>query len=150
MVTLEQIRKKYEDLAKANTTSSKKFTVKGGQYPGTFPIKAYKTGNLRSTIRVLITSKEAGKVVLDLAAVRYSVFLNSGFRHYRSGNIIRRPFAAAAANDKALKQMINEYTKATIDNVILTELELVKGKLGKFGVGPKISPNSSTKRYTYP
>ncbi len=143
MVTLEDIRKKYESLAKANALSTSK------QYKG-YPTRAYKTGTLYKSIRALITSKEAGKVVLDLAAVRYAVFLNMGFRHYRSGQIIKRPFATAAANDKQIKQMINAYTKASVDSIILTELELVKGKLGKFGLGPKISPNSSTKRYTYP
>lgn len=143
MATLEEVRKKYEDLAKANVLST------STTYLG-YPTRAYKTGNLYKSIRVLMTGKEAGRVTLDLAAVRYAVFLNSGFNHYRSGNFIRRPFAAAAADSKELQQIIGDYQKSTQEKIALEQLEIVKQKLGKFGLGPKISPNSSTKRYSYP
>lgn len=143
MVTLEDIRAKYETLAKANALSTSK-TYKG------YPTKAYKTGTLYKSIRVLITSKEAGKVVLDLAAVRYALFLNNGFTHYRSKKFIRRPFAAAAADSKEIKQLIKEYAKSVSDEIVLEQLEIIKPKLGKYGLGPKISPASKTKRYRYP
>jgi hypothetical protein len=140
--TLEDIRFKYESLAKENAISTSK------NYLG-YPTRAYKTGTLYKSIRVLLTSKEAGKVVFDLAAVRYGVFLNYGFTHYGSKKFIRRPFAAAAADDKELKQLIDDYTKDIISEIVLEQLEIIKPKLEKYGLGPKISPNSSTKRYTY-
>lgn len=142
MVTLEDIRKKYETLAKANALSTSK------KYQG-YPTRAYKTGTLYKSIRGLITSKEAGKIVLDLVAVRYALFLNNGFTHYRSKKFIRRPFATAAADDKAIKQLIKEYNKSMVEEIVLEQLEIIKPKLGKYGLGPKISPNSKTKRYTY-
>lgn len=142
MVSLEDIRKKYEDLAKLNAISLSK------TYDG-YPTRAYKTGTLYKSIRVLVTAKQAGRVVLDLAAVRYSVFLNSGFTHYRSGKFIRRPFATAATNDKEFKQVIDDYFLATQDEVVAKQLEIVTQKLAKYGLADKISPNSSTKRYSY-
>lgn len=144
MVTLEDIRQKYETLAKANSLSTSK-TYKG------FPTRAYKTGRLYKSMRGLITSKEAGKVVLDVAAVRYALFLNEGFNHYSSKppKFIRRPFVTAAANDKAIKQLITEYNKSMVEEIVLEQLEIIKPKLGKYGLGPKISPASKTKRYTY-
>lgn len=142
MVTLEDIRKKYETLAKANALSTSK-TYKG------YPTRAYKTGKLYKSLRALITSKEAGKVILDMAAVRYALFLNNGFTHYRSKKFIRRPFVTAAADDKAIKQLINEYNKSMIEEIVLEQLEIIKPKLGKYGLGPKISPASKNKRYTY-
>lgn len=153
MVGLEEIRKKYEDLAKANTTASKskRYTINDGEYGGTYPVRAYRTGALKNSIRVLLTSKEAGKVVLDLASVRYGVFLNRGFHPWwNRKKTIRRPFAAAAANDKKLKQLIDEYQKSVVKEVVLEQLQIVTEKLGKFGLGPKISPASKTKRYSYP
>lgn len=153
MVTLEQIRKQYEDLAKANTTASKskRFTINDGEYGGTYPVRAYRTGALKSSIRVLLTSKEAGKVVFDLASVRYGVFLNRGFHPWwNRKKTIRRPFAAAAANDKKVKQLIDEYQKSVVEEVVLEQLQIVTEKLGKYGLGPKISPASKTKRYKYP
>lgn len=150
MVGLEDIRRRYEELAKANTTSNKTYTVSDGTYSGTFPVTAFKTGNLRSSIRVLIKSKDAGRAVLDLVAVRYSVFLNSGFLHWRSKKVVRRPFAVEAANSKELKQVIGDYGKSTQAGVVVEQLEIVKSKLSNFGLGPKISPNSKTKRYSYP
>jgi hypothetical protein len=142
MVTLEDIRKKYETLAKANALSTSK------TYQG-YPTRAYKTGKLYKSIRALITSKEAGKVILDMVAVRYALFLNYGFTHYRSKKFIRRPFVTAAADDKSIKQLIEEYNKSMVEEIVLEQLEIIKPKLGKYGLGPKISPNSSTKRYTY-
>ena len=140
--TLEDIRFKYESLAKANAVSTSK------RYKG-YPTRAYKTGTLYKSIRALITSKEAGKVILDLAAVRYALFLNIGFTHYRSKKFIQRPFATAAADDKKLKQLIDTYTKDIMQEIVLEQLEIIKPKLGKYGLGPKISPASKTKRYTY-
>jgi len=142
MVTLEDIRKKYETLAKANALSTSK------TYQG-YPTRAYKTGKLYKSIRALVTSKEAGKVILDVVAVRYALFLNYGFTHYRSKKFIRRPFVTAAADDKAVKQLINEYNKSMIEEIVLEQLEIIKPKLGKYGLGPKISPASKNKRYTY-
>lgn len=142
MVTLEDIRKKYETLAKANALSTSK------TYQG-YPTRAYKTGKLYKSIRALITSKEAGKVILDMVAVRYALFLNNGFVHYRSKKLIKRPFVTAAADDKSIKQLINEYNKSMIEEIVLEQLEIIKPKLGKYGLGPKISPASKTKRYTY-
>jgi hypothetical protein len=132
--SLEDIRSKYQELAKAFAVStSATYTVKG-KYSGTFPTRAYKTGRLYKSINVLLTSKEANRVVMDLAAVRYSIFLNSGFEHWKSGKVIRRPFAVAAAEDKVLAQMVGDYQKGVLQEVALEQLELVGKKLSLFGV----------------
>ena len=135
--TLEDIRSKYQELAKffaINDTA--KYTVKGGRYPGPFPTRAYKTGRLYKSIAVLLTSKESQKVVLDLAAVRYGIFLNSGWKSSK-GKIVRRPFAVAAANDKQLAQMIDAYQKGVMQKVVLEQMQLIGQKLSLFGVARK-------------
>ena len=141
MVQLEDIRVKYESLAKTYIVSSDKWQG--------YPTRAYKTGALQKSIQVLKTYADASRVVFDLKTLRYGVFLNFGFHHWRSKKFIRRPFADAAANDQSLKQLIGDYQQQTAQDVAVEQLNIVRGKLGKYGQGPKISPNSSTKRYSY-
>ena len=141
MVQLEDIRVKYESLAKTYIVSSDKWQG--------YPTRAYKTGALQKSIQVLKTYADASRVVFDLKTLRYGVFLNFGFHHWRSKKFIRRPFADAAANDQSLKQLIGDYQQQTAQDIAIEQLNIVRGKLGKYGVGPKISPNSSTKRYSY-
>lgn len=134
--TAEDIRVKYENVAK--------YLITVGN------TRAFKTGALRNSIKVLKTFQDAKRIVFDLTSLRYGVFLNFGFTHWRSGKFIIRPFATEASNSKPLQQMIEDYNKGQQEDIALKQLELIKGKLSKFGLGPKISPNSSTKRYTYP
>lgn len=136
IATSEDIRVKYENVAK--------YLITVGN------TRAFKTGALRNSIKVLKTFEDTKKVVFDLTSLRYGVFLNFGFTHWRSGKFIIRPFATEAANSKPLKQMIDDYNKSKQQDVALKQLEIIKGKLGKFGMPSKISPNSSTKRYSYP
>lgn len=143
MIQLEDIRVKYENLSKYYVTSTSE-TFRG------YPTRAYKTGNLAKSIKVLKTFQDAKRVVFDLKTVRYGVFLNLGFTHYRSKKFVQRPFGIAAAESDSFKQLVGDYQKQYALEIGATQMDLVKGKLSKYGVGPKISPNSSTKRYTYP
>lgn len=142
MIQLEDIRAKYENLSKYYVTST-------SETFGGYPTRAYKTGTLAKSIKVLKTFQDAKRVVFDLKTVRYGIFLNLGFVHYRSKKFIKRPFGEAAAESKELKQLIGDYEKQNAEDIAIQQMELIKGKLGKYGVGPKISPNSSTKRYSY-
>lgn len=142
MVQLEDIRTKYENLAKYYIAS------RSENWQG-YPTRAFKTGALRNSIKVLKTFQDAKRVVFDLKTLRYGIFLNLGFVHYRSKKFIRRPFGDAAANSKSLQQLIGDYQKQNAEDIAIEQMNLIKGKLSKFGVGPKISPNSSTKRYSY-
>jgi hypothetical protein len=143
MIQLDDIRVKYESLAKYYVTSTSE------QFGG-YPTRAYKTGTLEKSIKVLKTFEDAKRVVFDLKTVRYGVFLNLGFVHYRSKKFVQRPFGIAAADSTELKQLIGDYQTQYAKEIATEQMNLIKGKLSKFGVGPKISPNSSTKRYTYP
>ena len=142
MVQLEDIRVKYENLAKYYIAS------KSENWQG-FPTRAFKTGALRKSIKVLKTFQDAKRVVFDLKTLRYGIFLNLGFVHYRSKKFIRRPFGDAAANSPTLNQLIVDYQKQSAEDIAVEQMNLIRGKLAKYGVGPKISPNSSTKRYSY-
>jgi hypothetical protein len=142
MIGLEDIRAKYESLSKYYVTSTTETF-------GGYPTRAYKTGTLAKSIKVLKTFQDSKRVVFDLKTVRYGIFLNLGFVHWRSRKFIKRPFGEAAAESDGLKQLIADYQKQSAEEIAIEQMNLIKGKLGKYGVGPKISPNSSTKKYSY-
>ena len=107
--TLEQIRLKYENVAKYYITV------------GT--TRAFKTGALRNSIKVVKTKDKNGNQQFDLKSLYYGVFMNFGFTH-RGGKKVRpRPFATTAANADSLKTMINDYQKGEIDIFILDEMK---------------------------
>jgi hypothetical protein len=133
----ENARKTFEDVAK-------EYTTKTNNSPNTFLKK--RTGTLYKSIRVLKTFEDASKVTFDLSSVRYGVFQNFGFIHWRSKKFIIRPFATEASKDKRVVASIKEVQGQMVDVAVM---DLLKEQLGKYGVGPKISPNSSTKRYSY-
>ena len=133
----EKARKTFEDVAK-------EYTTKTNNSPNTFLKR--RTGTLYKSIRVLKTFEDASKVTFDLSSVRYGVFQNFGFIHWRSKKFIIRPFATEASKDKRVVAAIKEVQGQMVDVAVM---DLLKEQLGKYGVGPKISPNSSTKRYSY-
>ena len=92
------------------------------------------------------TFEDATSVKFDLASVRYGVFQNLGFKHWRKKETIIRPFATEASKDKRVVSAFKEIQGKMVDVAVQ---DLIKEQLGKYGVGPKISPNSSTKRYSY-
>ena len=107
--TLEQIRLKYENVAKYYITV------------GT--TRAFKTGALRNSIKVVKTKDKNGNQQFDLKSLYYGVFMNYGFTH-RGGKKVRpRPFATTAADSDSLKNMINDYQKAEIDIFVLDEMK---------------------------
>lgn len=107
--TLEQIRLKYENVAKYYITV------------GT--TRAFKTGALRNSIKVVKTKDKNGNQQFDLKSLYYGVFMNFGFTH-RGGKKVRpRPFATTAADSDSLKNMINDYQKAEIDIFVLDEMK---------------------------
>ena len=107
--TLEQIRLKYENVAKYYITV------------GT--TRAFKTGALRNSIKVVKTKDKNGNQQFDLKSLYYGVFMNYGFTH-RGGKKVRpRPFATTAANAESLQNMINDYQKAEIDIFVLDEMK---------------------------
>ena len=107
--TLEQIRLKYENVAKYYITV------------GT--TRAFKTGALRNSIKVVKTKDKNGNQQFDLKSLYYGVFMNFGFTH-RGGKKVRpRPFATTAANAESLQNMINDYQKAEIDIFVLDEMK---------------------------
>ena len=107
--TLEQIRLKYENVAKYYITVGN--------------TRAFKSGNLRNSIKVVKTKDKVGTQQFDLKSLYYGVFMNYGFTH-RGGKKVRpRPFATTAADSDSLKNMINDYQKAEIDIFVLDEMK---------------------------
>ena len=107
--TLEQIRLKYENVAKYYITVGN--------------TRAFKTGALRNSIKVVKTKDKVGTQQFDLKSLYYGVFMNFGFTH-RGGKKVRpRPFATTAANAESLQNMINDYQKAEIDIFVLDEMK---------------------------
>ena len=107
--TLEQIRLKYENVAKYYITVGN--------------TRAFKSGNLRNSIKVVKTKDKVGTQQFDLKSLYYGVFMNFGFTH-RGGKKVRpRPFATTAANAESLQNMINDYQKAEIDIFVLDEMK---------------------------
>ena len=107
--TLEQIRLKYENVAKYYITVGN--------------TRAFKTGALRNSIKVVKTKDKVGTQQFDLKSLYYGVFMNFGFTH-RGGKKVRpRPFATTAADSDSLKNMINDYQKAEIDIFVLDEMK---------------------------
>jgi hypothetical protein len=141
MKTLKEIqenaRKTFDDVAK-------EYTTRTNNSPNTFLKR--RTGTLYKSIRVLKTFEDASNVKFDLTSVRYGVFQNLGFTHWRSKKFIIRPFGTEASKDK---RVVNAFKEIQDKMVEVAVMDLLKEQLGKYGLGPKISPNSSTKRYSY-
>jgi hypothetical protein len=121
MKTLKEIqetaRKTFEDVAK-------EYTEKVGNSPNTFLKK--RTGTLYKSIKVLKTFEDAKRVTFDLASVRYGVFQNLGFVHWRSKKFIIRPFATEASKDKRVVQAFGEIQGKMVDVLVQ---DLIREKL---------------------
>jgi hypothetical protein len=132
MKTLKEIqesaRKTFEDVAK-------EYTTKTNNTPNTFLQK--RTGTLYKSIKVLKTFEDAKRVTFDLASVRYGVFQNFGFVHWRSKKFIIRPFATEASKDKvvvdAFKQIQDKMVDVLVQDLIREKLQITRNGFNKKG-----------------
>jgi len=124
----ENARKTFENVAK-------EYTEKRSNTPNTFLQK--RTGTLYKSIRVLKTFEDTKKVTYDLASVRYGVFQNLGFTHWRSKKFIIRPFATEASKDKrvvaAFKQIQDKMVEVLIQDLVREKLQITRPGFNKKG-----------------
>lgn len=131
MKTLKEIqegaRKTFEDVAK-------EYTTKTSNTPNTF--LKQRTGTLYKSIRVLKTFEDAKRVTFDLTSVRYGVFQNLGFIHWRSKKFIIRPFATEGSKDKRVVQAFKQIQDKIVD-VLVQDLVREKLQIKRLGFNKK-------------
>jgi len=131
MKTLKEIqenaRKTFEDVAK-------EYTTRTNNSPNTFLKR--RTGTLYKSIRVLKTFEDASNVKFDLTSVRYGVFQNLGFKHWRKKETIIRPFATEASKDKRVVNAFKQIQDKMV-NVLVQDLVREKLQIGRVGFNKK-------------
>jgi hypothetical protein len=124
----ENARKTFENVAK-------EYTEKRSNTPNTFLQK--RTGTLYKSIKVLKTFEDTKKVTYDLASVRYGVFQNLGFTHWRSKKFIIRPFATEASKDKrvvnAFKAIQDKMVEVLVQDLVREKLQITRPGFNKKG-----------------
>jgi hypothetical protein len=124
----ENARKTFENVAKD-------YTEKRSNTPNTFLQK--RTGTLYKSIKVLKTFEDTKRITYDLTSVRYGVFQNLGFKHWRSKKFIIRPFATEASKDKrvvrAFKEIQDKMVEVLVQDLVREKLQITRPGFNKKG-----------------
>jgi hypothetical protein len=131
MKTLKEIQ---ENARKTFENVAKEYTEKRNNTPNTFLKK--RTGTLYKSIKVLKTFEDTKRVTYDLTSVRYGVFQNLGFTHWRSKKFIIRPFATEASKDKRVVNAFKQIQDKMV-NVLVQDLVREKLQIGRVGFNKK-------------